>query len=425
MSFNKSHYIEAGVPHSLFGRSYANICQKHLRRLLQHHRIGDLDQGKKIDYVHAIHLLMRDRGVPNTPELYQTLCQGSCLPELHSSFRPVTLLRLLGGELTSSRLRQNIIQERGRSNGADSIAPRNNVCSRQTETGQHPSTTASVDCISCSEPLADLDAPNLRITQSCNHDRDICLDCLSQHIDIQFRDNIWDQIRCPSEGCREILNADDVNEYATPETVNRYNDRLARQLFQNDKSFQQCRHAPCENVQEVSAAVGRYPEGPIGKTEAVSQPSTLSALGSVPVSMPRYLYERFNGKGSPYMVCFECEKRTCIDCDTKWHPRLTCKGNMRALKAKARAIEERESAAKVAQISKQCPCCSCPTEKSGGCDHMTCRRCRHEYCWQCRADYHIILRTNASSHDPGCIYHPNNGGNTRRFPFARQVQPAE
>lgn len=334
MLFNKTHYIEAGVPHSLFGRSHAKICQKHLRTLLQHHRIGGLDHGNKIDYVHAVHLLIRDRGVPNTPKLYQMLCRGSRLRALQPPVRRVTLRRFLGGELTSSRLERNIIRGRGRLSATNFDAPRTNVCPRSAETGQLPPSTGSVDCISCSEPLTNLEAPNLRITQSCNHDRDICLDCLSQHIDIQYRDNIWDQIRCPSEGCREILNADDVNKYAAPETVNRYNDRLARQLLQNDKSFQQCRHAPCENVQEVSAAVGRSPEDPIERTEAVSHPLILSALGNVHVSMPRYIYEWFGGKGSPYMVCFECEKHTCIACDTKWHPGFTCKGNMQALKAK-------------------------------------------------------------------------------------------
>ncbi|MDI1493464.1 MAG: hypothetical protein OHK93_005254 [Ramalina farinacea] len=423
MTFNKSHYIEAGIPHSLFGRSYARLCQKHLRTLLQHHRIGGLNEGKKIDYVHAIHILMEDRGVPNTPRLYQKLCQGSRLPALQSPVRRDTLRRLLGGELTSYRLKQSIIREQGRSNSAGSSAPRNNGGTRPAETGRHPASTASVDCISCSEPLINLEAPNLRITQSCNHDRDICLDCLSQHIDIQFRDNIWDQIRCPSEGCRDILNADDVNKYAAPETVNRYNDRLARQLFQNDKAFQQCRHAPCENVQEVSAAVDRSPEDPIERVKAVSHPLVLSTLGNVHVSMPRYVYEWFSGKDSPYMVCFECEKRTCINCDTKWHPGFTCKGNMQTLKAKE--IGERESAAKVAQISKQCPGCFCPTEKSGGCDHMTCQRCRHEYCWHCRADHRRIIRGNAASHNPGCIYHPSSGGAARRFPYARRVGPAQ
>lgn len=34
--------------------------------------------------------------------------------------------------------------------------------------------------------------------------------------------------------------------------------------------------------------------------------------------------------------------------------------------------------------SKNCPYCHVPIEKSSGCNHMTCTRCRHEWCWVCQ-----------------------------------------
>lgn len=33
--------------------------------------------------------------------------------------------------------------------------------------------------------------------------------------------------------------------------------------------------------------------------------------------------------------------------------------------------------------TKECPNCASTIEKNGGCNHMSCRKCRHEWCWIC------------------------------------------
>ena len=37
--------------------------------------------------------------------------------------------------------------------------------------------------------------------------------------------------------------------------------------------------------------------------------------------------------------------------------------------------------------TKNCPKCSAPTQKNGGCSHITCRMCRYEWCWICMGKY--------------------------------------
>ena len=76
--------------------------------------------------------------------------------------------------------------------------------------------------------------------------------------------------------------------------------------------------------------------------------------------------------------------------------------------------------------AKKCPGCSAPTQKTGGCDHVTCestvlsvgnvamlifvigKRCGHEYCWLCLADYGPINEEGNEHHAPNCEYHSDN-----------------
>lgn len=39
--------------------------------------------------------------------------------------------------------------------------------------------------------------------------------------------------------------------------------------------------------------------------------------------------------------------------------------------------------------TKTCPKCDTSIEKNGGCNHMTCKKCRYEFCWICSGDWAI------------------------------------
>lgn len=44
-------------------------------------------------------------------------------------------------------------------------------------------------------------------------------------------------------------------------------------------------------------------------------------------------------------------------------------------------------------FSRRCPKCNVSIEKSGGCDHMTCKKCGHEFCWVCSQRFHGHIMT--------------------------------
>ncbi len=75
-----------------------------------------------------------------------------------------------------------------------------------------------------------------------------------------------------------------------------------------------------------------------------------------------------------YMICNECGGRTCISCDTVWHPDVSCNTNRErhAAELAVRAAEEAQAQRYLRKHSQTCPNCHSRTIKNGGCDHMTC-----------------------------------------------------
>ena len=71
------------------------------------------------------------------------------------------------------------------------------------------------------------------------------------------------------------------------------------------------------------------------------------------------------------MHCQECHRKTCITCDTEMHPGISC--HDKAVEREA-AQQSQELATKkfLGKRAKRCPGCSAPTQKTGGCDHITC-----------------------------------------------------
>ncbi len=125
------------------------------------------------------------------------------------------------------------------------------------------------------------------------------------------------------------------------------------------------------------------------------------------------------------MNCQECHHKTCIICDTEMHPGVSCRDKAAEREA-AQQSRELDTTKYLEKRAKRYPGCSAPTEKTGGCDHITCestilpllngaflmivigKSCDHEYCWLCLADYGPINEEGNEHHAPDCEYHSDN-----------------
>ncbi len=81
----------------------------------------------------------------------------------------------------------------------------------------------------------------------------------------------------------------------------------------------------------------------------------------------------------PTVAC-GCGHRFCFGCSLNDHQPAPCELVKRWLK---KCADDSETANWISANTKECPRCNSTIEKNGGCNHMTCRKCKHEFCWMC------------------------------------------
>jgi ariadne-1 len=81
----------------------------------------------------------------------------------------------------------------------------------------------------------------------------------------------------------------------------------------------------------------------------------------------------------PTVEC-RCKNAFCFGCTLDDHLPTPCPLVRKWLK---KCEDDSETANWISANTKECPKCHSTIEKNGGCNHMTCRKCKHEFCWMC------------------------------------------
>lgn len=77
------------------------------------------------------------------------------------------------------------------------------------------------------------------------------------------------------------------------------------------------------------------------------------------------------------ITCSKCAQEMCFKCRLAWHGSLSC---VQALENELKVYSKKFPV-------KNCPKCKSKIEKNGGCNHMTCSRCKYQFCWLCCKKY--------------------------------------
>lgn len=193
-------------------------------------------------------------------------------------------------------------------------------------------------CDICCEDEAGLQT----FAMKCGHR--YCVDCYRQYLTQKIREEgEAARIQCPSDGCGRILDSRSLDILVTSDLTGRYRELLNRTYVEDKDIFKWCPGPDCPNAIECAIKKKDLP------------------------------------KVVPTVEC-KCGFRFCFGCPNPDHQPAPC---MLVKKWLRKCADDSETANWISANTKECPKCNSTIEKNGGCNHMTCRKCKYEFCWMC------------------------------------------
>ncbi|GAA99534.1 uncharacterized protein L969DRAFT_86796 [Mixia osmundae IAM 14324] len=192
----------------------------------------------------------------------------------------------------------------------------------------------------------DDDSSKETIALSCNHR--FCRDCYACYLISKINEGESKRIQCMQSSCKTAVDENTVALLVDAQNAERYKRLLNRSYVEESSSLRWCPAPNCEYAIECHV------------------PSKV--LDTV----------------VPSVTC-RCGNRFCFGCGRdEDHQPCCCPLIKRWLK---KCEDDSETCNWLAVNTKECTKCQATIEKNGGCNHMTCKKCRHEFCWVCMGDW--------------------------------------
>ncbi|KAJ2997837.1 hypothetical protein HDV02_005107 [Globomyces sp. JEL0801] len=177
----------------------------------------------------------------------------------------------------------------------------------------------------------------LTMALSCKHR--FCVDCYRFYLQQKITEEGESRhISCPGS-CPLKVDEKTVQSIVSPEVFAKYETLLLRTYVDDRKSLKWCPAPNCENAVECN-------------------------LNHVDVDQIIPIVKCSSG----HLFCFYCGLND--------HEPITCAVVKLWLK---KCADDSETSNWIAANTKECTKCNSIIEKNGGCNHMTCRKCKHEY----------------------------------------------
>ncbi|KAI9816582.1 MAG: hypothetical protein M1827_001714 [Pycnora praestabilis] len=171
-----------------------------------------------------------------------------------------------------------------------------------------------------------------------------CVDCYRQYLAQKIKDEgEAARIQCPMDGCNRIVDSKSLDLLVAADLKDRYQILLTRTYVDDKENLKWCPSPNCEYA--IDCAVKK----------------------------------RDLTKTVPSVHC-SCGHDFCFGCTLNDHQPAPCSLVKKWMK---KCEDDSETANWISANTKECPKCGSTIEKNGGCNHMTCRKCKHEFCWMC------------------------------------------
>lgn len=193
-------------------------------------------------------------------------------------------------------------------------------------------------CDICCEDETGLES----FAMKCGHR--YCVNCYNHYLSQKVKEEgEAARIQCPHDGCRRIMDSNSLDLLVAADLKSRYHELLTRTYVEDKEFLKWCPAPDCQNAIECG------------------------------------IKKKDLDKVVPTVAC-ECKHRFCFGCILSDHQPAPCTLVKKWLK---KCADDSETANWISAHTKECPKCNSTIEKNGGCNHMTCRKCKHEFCWMC------------------------------------------
>ncbi|KAF8578040.1 hypothetical protein K439DRAFT_512502 [Ramaria rubella] len=193
-------------------------------------------------------------------------------------------------------------------------------------------------------PICCAESPSSTLALTCGHS--FCSDCWSIYVTSKIREEGEYSIRCMATDCSLIVPDAFIGAVSESQTFNRFQELIVRHYVAHQTQLKFCPAPSC--VHTVKCLSG------------VSKNSLTKVVPTVRCS-------------EGHAFCFGCP----VESD---HRPLICSVANLWLK---KCQDDSETANWIKSNTKECSKCQSTIEKNGGCNHMTCKKCKYEFCWVC------------------------------------------
>lgn len=293
-----------------------------------------------------------------------------------------TLNREEFNELQSTGQLQKMLLDHALGNNSDKLFEKNNA---DTSNASHnneknlsdekadieENITENQECTLCMDELPTSDF----ITLTCKHS--FCKACLVDVFKPGLKEKNSKLWKCPATSCPEQIHNNDYEKILAGETIpvtelsslpDDYSRDEIKELIKNGAFAQN--KSMLEECKEL-----------LERENLLSH----SKIKFCPIDYCKaHFYTYFKG----IKTCELCKHQYCNNC-LKYHDmNVSCEEHEQSLNiGKEKLIQETEKW--LQEKTKECPNPTCKhrIEKDGGCQHMTCEKCKHEFCWICLGNW--------------------------------------
>ena len=205
-----------------------------------------------------------------------------------------------------------------------------------------PGGGAPAECAICREELR---AARMRVSAlHCGHA--FCDGCWSRYLELKVADGDT-AIRCPGDGCALRVPEETVVRLCSPDVAARYKFFMRKSFVEDSRSAVWCPVAGCSLAVDTGGAGGG------------------ASCGGV------------------FLTC-SAGHAFCALCNGEAHAPASCETVKAWLK---KCDDDSETFNWLSVNTQDCPNCKSTIEKNGGCNHMTCKKCKAEFCWVCLGEW--------------------------------------